>query len=103
MSKGEIGTTIDEFTLSVDLAPTILSAAGLAWPVQMQGRDMSILYRDDSATDQKLDPRRKEFYFELPTFVFSDERICPTEALVRTDFKFINWTSQMPEHVRFEE
>ena len=47
-------TTIDDtFTLNVDLAPTIIGAAGLKniKPHGMQGFDLSTLYLDDSDTD----------------------------------------------------
>ncbi len=40
MPRDRQGTTNDDFTLSVDLAPTILAAAGIAAPKQMQGRDI---------------------------------------------------------------
>ena len=99
MSKGKIGTTNDDFTLSVDLAPTMLSAAGLSLPVRMQGRDMSVLYRGESTNDLQLDPWRKEFYYELPNVGYSEEKICPNEALVTKDFKFINWTAHMQEQL----
>ena len=39
------GTKNDEFTLNIDLAATILSAAGLQPLPSMMGRDMSVLYR----------------------------------------------------------
>uniref|UniRef100_A0A7R9WNP9 Sulfatase N-terminal domain-containing protein n=1 Tax=Craspedostauros australis TaxID=1486917 RepID=A0A7R9WNP9_9STRA len=42
------GTTNDDFTLNVDLAPTLLGAAGLQAVPGMMGRDMSVLYRDDA-------------------------------------------------------
>lgn len=42
------GTTNDEFTLNIDLAATILSAAGLDPLPSMMGRDMSALYRKGS-------------------------------------------------------
>jgi arylsulfatase len=45
MSPQFIGTTNDEFTLNIDLAATILSAAGLQPLPSMMGRDMSVLYR----------------------------------------------------------
>merc|ERR1740124_1117450 len=46
MSPNHVGTTNDDFTLNIDLAPTILGAAGLEPLPSMMGRDMSILYRD---------------------------------------------------------
>ena len=41
------GTRNHDFTLNVDLAPTILSAAQIPIPSHMQGRDIAQLYLDD--------------------------------------------------------
>ena len=45
------------FTLSVDLAPTILSAVGLATPEAMQGEDIAPLY----LADEKPEWRKRVF------------------------------------------
>ncbi len=82
------GTTNDEFTLNVDLAPTILSAAGAKTPVRMQGRDMAPLYT--SATPPEW---RKEFFYEHATLRNKDF-IPASEALVRKEWKYLYW----PEH-----
>lgn len=66
MSQGRIGTTNSDFTLSIDLAPTILSAAKIIPPLKMQGRDISVLYRDDLANHMISNPWRTDFYYELP-------------------------------------
>mmetsp|Transcript_39636 Transcript_39636/g.119027 ORF Transcript_39636/g.119027 Transcript_39636/m.119027 type:complete len:253 (-) Transcript_39636:497-1255(-) len=47
MDPSKIGTLNDDFTLNVDLAPTILRAAGVEPPAGMMGRDMSVLYRTE--------------------------------------------------------
>ena len=47
MPEQQHGSTNNDFTLSVDLAPTILSAVGLATPEAMQGRDIAPLYLAD--------------------------------------------------------
>ena len=44
MPMGQRGTFNEEFTLSVDIAPTLLSAAKIPVPPHMQGRDMAPLY-----------------------------------------------------------
>ncbi|MGB1937291.1 MAG: sulfatase/phosphatase domain-containing protein, partial [Akkermansiaceae bacterium] len=82
------GNTNDDFTLSVDLAPTILSAAGLEAPKGMQGEDMAPLYLADDK------PRwRTEFFYEHPCI--RDKTFIPeSEALVRKDWKYIYW----PQH-----
>ena len=46
MAPEFVGTTNDDFTLNIDLAATILAAAGLDPLPSMMGRDMSVLYRD---------------------------------------------------------
>lgn len=63
MSEEFKGTINEDFTLNIDLAATILSAAGLEPLPSMMGRDMSILYRNgglnaEAATAQS---RRKAF------------------------------------------
>lgn len=49
MSREFVGTTNDHFTLNIDLAATILAAAGLEPLPSMMGRDMSVLYRKNAA------------------------------------------------------
>lgn len=79
------GRTHDTFALNVDLAPTILSAAGLAVPAAMQGRDLTPLYL---AT---LPPGwRQEFFYEHPT-ITNTSRIPSSQALVRRDWKYFSW------------
>ncbi len=89
MKPDDAGLVNDEFTLSVDLAPTILLAAGIQPPETMQGRDISPLYlADDSAEDQ---PQwRDEFFYEHPMFKRTDF-IPASEALVRKDWKYFYW------------
>ena len=48
MAPGKRGGTNDDFTLNVDLAPTILAATGIAAPPTMQGRDLAPLYLADA-------------------------------------------------------
>lgn len=86
MSRDLIGTLNDDFTLSIDLAPTILGAAGIPMPDVMQGRDFATLYTEDGDKT----PWRKEFFYEHPVHLRED--IIPaSEALVRKDFKYMFW------------
>lgn len=79
------GSTNDDFVLNVDLAPTVLAAAGVAAPARMQGRDFAPLYLAPQP------PRwRDEFYYEHPV-VTNRDRIPSSEALVRKDLKYIRW------------
>lgn len=82
------GKTSDAFTLSIDLAPTILGAACVDAPTGMQGEDFSGLYVDETT------PRwRGGFFYEHPTLRNVDF-IPASEALVEKDWKYIYW----PEH-----
>ena len=83
------GTTNDEFTLNIDLAETILGAAGLPPHRSMQGRDIADLYlpgRDKT-------PWRKEFYYEFPG-VGTLNIIPEANAVVRKNFKLFYY----PQH-----
>ncbi|MCU0778936.1 MAG: sulfatase [Akkermansiaceae bacterium] len=88
MAAGKKGTTNDDFTLNVDLAPTILTAAGVAVPAVMQGRDIAPLYL---ATEKP--EWRSEFFYEHPT-IKRTAFIPASQALVRKDWKYFHW----PEH-----
>ena len=85
MPTRKAGTTNDDFTLNVDLAPTILAATGLIAPATMQGRDFSPLYGEDKKPEW-----RTEFFYEHAIIKNSDF-IPASEALVRKDMKFMLW------------
>jgi arylsulfatase len=84
MPENHIGTVRDEFTLNVDLAETILGAAGLAPAKGMQGRDIADLYLDD------VDDWRQDFYYEHPTHE-GEQGIPKSSAIVRKDLKYMKW------------
>jgi arylsulfatase len=87
------GTLNGEFTLNLDLAPTILSAAGIPVPGHMQGRDIAQLYTGDYEANRKA--WRKDFFYEWsqgrPEDAEGHEnnrlRIPAVFALVRKDYK----------------
>ena len=87
------GKTNDDFTLNVDLAPTILAAAGRPAPAAMQGRDIAPLYL---AADKPA--WRTEFFYEHPTCGSAD-KIPASEALVRKDWKYFYWPEQKVEQL----
>jgi len=60
-----VGTTNDDFTLNIDLAPTILKAAGLEPLSRMMGRDMSVLYRQQYSRGRTL--LEKNYFDETTT------------------------------------
>jgi arylsulfatase len=82
----KVGTTSDEYTLNIDLASTILGAAGLEPHPLMQGRNIADLYLRDSDKT----PWRNEFYYEFPGQGGGDW-IPASNALVRKDFKFFHY------------
>jgi arylsulfatase A-like enzyme len=79
------GTTRDEFALNVDLAPTILAAAGLEAPAVMQGRDFSPLYLAAAKPAW-----RDEFFYEH-AIIRNADFIPASEALVRRHEKYFYW------------
>ena len=85
MAKAKRGQTNDDFALNVDLAPTILAAAGIKAPATMQGRDIAPLY----LAAQKP-AWRTEFFYEHAT-ITNINFIPSSEALVRKDWKYFYW------------
>jgi arylsulfatase A-like enzyme len=85
MAAAKRGATNDDFTLSVDLAPTILAATGIKAPPTMQGRDIAPLYL--AAEKPKW---RTEFFYEH-AIIGNVNRIPASEALVRKDWKYFYW------------
>ena len=79
------GLTRDEFALNLDVAPTIVAAAGLPVPVVMQGQDLGPLYLSARAPAW-----REEFFHEHPT-VTSRDRIPSSQGVIRGDWKYIEW------------
>ena len=101
MSPDRIGTLEDAFTLNIDLASTILGAAGLAPNPGMQGRDIADLYLEPKAKAGWLKPDakagwRKEFFYEHPSL---DVIIPESSALVRKDFKYMKWPAYKYEQL----
>lgn len=79
------GTTNEAMTLNVDLAPTLLAAAGVMAPKTMQGRDLTPLVRQGSALDW-----RSEFFYEH-AIIQKKEFIPASQALVSLRQKYILW------------
>jgi arylsulfatase len=79
------GTTLDQFALNIDVAPTIVSASGLSVPAVMQGQDLSPLYLQTRAPAW-----RDEFFYEHPT-ITSKDRIPSSQGIVGRDWKYIEW------------
>lgn len=93
LPKARRGQTSDAFALNVDLAPTILAAAGLPAPARMQGQDLSPLY----LAAQKP-AWRTEFFYEHGTI--KDISFIPSsQALVRKDWKYFYWPDYKREQL----
>ena len=90
MPAAKIGTISDSLTLNVDLAETILGAAGLKPHERMQGRDMSDLYLPNGKGALSKDPWREDFFYEF-TFLNNENFIPSSNALVTKNWKYIDW------------
>ena len=84
------GTTDDNLTLNVDLAPTILNAVGLSVPASIQGSDLAPLYLKDDEAGQQVS-WRTEFLYEHPT-IQNKNFIPRSEALVTKTWKSVSYT-----------
>jgi arylsulfatase len=85
LSSGRRGATRDQLALNIDVAPTIVSAAGVPVPDAMQGRDLGPLYLADNAPSW-----RDEFFYEHPT-ITSRDRIPASQGVIRRDWKYVYW------------
>lgn len=93
LSSERRGTTNDQFVLSVDLAPTVLAAAGIVAPVGMQGRDFAPLH-----LAAEPPPWRTEFFYEHPTLK-SPDFLPASMALVQKGWKYVLWPEQGVEQL----
>ncbi len=87
----------DEIALNVDIAPTLLEAAGVSVPSEMQGRSLLPLIRGEKPEDWRTD-----FYYEHAFDVqklidegrISPERLWPiprSEGVVSLDWKYLRY------------
>jgi len=79
------GQKIDRMTLNIDVAPTLLSLAGVDAPEKMQGRDLTPLYMGDADEGDW----RNEFFYEhtinIPT-------IPKSLAVIGEEYKYVTYT-----------
>jgi arylsulfatase A-like enzyme len=78
----------DLLALNIDIAPTILSMAGIPAPSVMQGVDLLQVI-------QKKQPERKYFFYEHT--VFASPMLPKVEGLISKDFKYFNYTEHQFE------
>lgn len=80
-----------QMALNIDLAPTILSMAGLPVPVGMQGVDLQPVLRDPKA------PGREDWYYEHTYTTPPSRRPIPRCEGVRTEsWKYVRYTDPQP-------
>ena len=84
------GRKISRMALNIDIAPTILSMAGLSVPGVMQGRDLSPLIDDKSIK------WRKDFFYEH-LFEYQD-KIPKVEGIVSERFKYMRFIEAEPNY-----
>jgi arylsulfatase A-like enzyme len=90
------GKSRDEFALNIDLAPTMLSLAGVPAPGVMQGRDLAPLVRGETV------PWRTDFFYE---HLFehrprgSEKNLIPRcEGVVSERYKYLRYLDQDPPY-----
>ncbi|WP_428655906.1 sulfatase family protein [Runella sp.] len=76
--------TSEQFALNIDIAPTILSLAGVKVPDQMQGINL-----EEMVTGKNKRLNREEFFYEH-TFLGSPQ-LPKVEGIVRKDFKYMKY------------
>lgn len=85
LGNGKRGAKREDWVLNIDVAPTVLRAAGLEPTADIEGRDMSPLYLAGQAPEW-----RQSFVYEHPT-ITSRERIPSSQAIIRPDSKYVWW------------
>ncbi|MBN1127247.1 MAG: sulfatase [Sedimentisphaerales bacterium] len=83
------GRRRSEWALNIDLAPTVLSMAGVDVPDRMQGQDLSPLLAGKQPT------WRSDFYYDHRVAIST---IPQCEALVTERYKYIRYTQSEPLH-----
>jgi len=86
LAPGRRGQVREELTLNVDLAPTLLAAAGLPAAPGMQGRDFAPLYLKRLGRPAW----RKAFFYEHPT-IQNRDFIPASQAWVSREWKYWFW------------
>ncbi len=87
------GQLIEPIALNIDIAPTLLSMAGIHVPSSMQGEDLSALYKGNNPEDWRTD-----FLFEHP---FDHPRIPKSEGVVSLTEKYFIYPEVDPIHEEY--
>ena len=82
---GRRGVTRSVLALNLDVASTLVAAAGLPVPAAMQGQDLSPVY-----LESRPPKWRDEFFYEHPT-VLGRSRIPSSRAVIGKEWKYVEW------------
>ncbi|HJZ57136.1 MAG TPA: sulfatase [Gemmataceae bacterium] len=93
LPRARRNATRDPTVLNIDIAPTLLAAAGAKVPAGMQGEDVAPFY-----LAQKPPAGRTEFYYQHPVILGKD-RIPQSEAVVRREVKYAYWPDYQYEEL----
>lgn len=88
LPRARRGQVRDEMALNIDIAPTLLSLAGLPVPSGMQGRTLLPLIRGE-----RVENWRTDFLFE---HLFPHTRIPRSDGVVTGRFKYLRYFDQQP-------
>jgi len=100
------GRTTNQYTLNIDLAPTVLTLAGVPVPKRMQGHSLTSLMdnRDggDAANRPPKTPWRTEFFFE---HLFNSPAVFipQTEGVLSADRKYVHYFNLRQPTDSYEE
>ena len=86
------GKKVSSIALNIDIAPTILSFAGLSVPAVMQGQNLMESLQADRAT------WRQDFFYEHP---FQNPGIPKSEGVVSEKYKYVLYYDQKPAYEEF--
>ncbi len=84
----QLGKTVDQTCLNVDLAPTIVDLAGLTIPDGYQGRSLRPFLNGDKPSEWRTD-----FFYE---HLFERANIPKSEGVRNERFAYIRWFEQKP-------
>ena len=87
--QAQKGQVRDELVLNIDVAPTLLSLAGVDIPEVMDGRSLAPLVSRDSSPDTP--PWRSHFFFEHYQSYCKGLYIARNEGIRTVDAKYLRW------------
>jgi arylsulfatase A-like enzyme len=84
LPESKRGQKLDQMALNIDVAPTLLSLAGVSIPEEMQGRDVTPLFNGNAPGNW-----RNEFFYEHTIDI---KTIPKSLAVVGERYKYIRYT-----------